>query len=391
MRELGLGRAGTGTGAVGLAEARERASEMRRLVKAGTDPLAKREADAANAKAEAAAAAIRGRTFRDVAEFFLASHGPGWRNPKHRQQWRNTLVAYAHPHIGAVPVAEVGTAHVMAALEPIWRTKPETASRVRGRIEAVLDYAAAREWRSGENPARWRGHRARLLPARGRVARVEHHAALPWRDVGAFMAALRQRQGVAARALEFAVLTAARTGEVLGMCWAEVDLDLALWTVPAERMKAGREHRVPLPPAAVELLCRLRPPEPIDHTTDVASTAAPVFPGAGAGRPLSNMAMLMLLRRMGHSDLTAHGFRSSFRDWVAEATNFPRDLAEAALAHVIGDKTEAAYQRGDLLVKRRRLMHAWAGYCAKVTLERDAVVSIGRASSGAARPPAAAR
>jgi integrase len=223
MRELGLGRAGTGVGAATLAEARERAADLYRLVKAGIDPLAKREADAASAAAEAAAAVVRGRTFRELAGMFLASHEAGWRNPKHRQQWRNTLETYVDPHMGAVPVAEVGTAHVMAALEPIWAAKPETASRVRGRIEAVLDYAAAREWRRGENPARWRGHLAKLLPARGRVAKVEHHAALPWSEVPSFMRVLRQREGTAAQALELAVLTAARTGEVLGMRWSEID------------------------------------------------------------------------------------------------------------------------------------------------------------------------
>ena len=375
MREVGLGRAGSGAGAVALAEARERAADLQRSVKAGVDPLAKREADAASAAAEAAAAAIRGKTFRDVAELFLASHEAGWRNPKHRQQWRNTLEAYAHPHMGAVPVADVGTAHVMAALEPIWTAKPETASRVRGRIEAVLDYAAAREWRRGENPARWRGHLAKLLLSLGRVAKVRHHAALPWAEVPHFMRLLRQREGTAARALELAVLTAARTGEVLGMRWSEIDFAQAVWTVPAERMKAGREHRVPLAPAAVALLRGLPPPDAPNHLTEGAG-AALVFPGAGAGRPLSNMAMLMLLRRMGRGDLTAHGFRSSFRDWAAEATTFPRELAEAALAHVNADKTEAAYQRGDLLGKRRRLMEAWAAYCAKSAEMGGRVVSI---------------
>jgi integrase len=364
MRELGLGRAGIGAGAVSLAEARGRASNLYRLVKAGVDPLAKREADAASAAAEAAAAQIRSKTFRDVAEMFLASHEAGWRNPKHRQQWRNTLDTYTHPHMGAVPVTEVATAHVMSALEPIWTAKPETASRVRGRIEAVLDYAAAREWRRGENPARWRGHLAKLLPARGKVARVEHHAALPWAEIPSFMYLLRQREGMAARALEFGILTAARTAEVLGTRWCEIDFEQAVWVVPAKRMKAGREHRVPLAPAAVALLRGLLPPNAPNHLTEAAGAAGLVFPGASEGRPLSNMAMLMLLRRMERGDLTAHGFRSSFRDWVAEATTFPRELAEAALAHVNGDKTEAAYQRGDLLAKRRRMMEAWAAYCA---------------------------
>lgn len=379
MREIGLGRAG-GPGAVALAEARERAADLQRQVKAGVDPLAKREADAASAAAEAVAAEIREKTFRDVAGLFLASHEAAWRNPKHRQQWRNTLDAYAHPHMGDTPVAEVATEHVTAALEPIWREKPETASRVRGRIEAVLDYAAARGWREGENPARWRGHLARVLPARAKLAKVEHHPALPWREAGAFMAALRAREGMAARALELVILTAARTGEALGMRWGEVDLGDGLWTVPAERMKAGREHRVPLPAAATALLRGLNTPagpfptagrerESIGTIGTIGgigvgpSADALVFPGVSPGRPLSNMALLMLLRRMGRGDLTAHGFRSTFRDWAAEATAFPRELAEAALAHTLRDKVEAAYRRGDMLEKRRRLMEAWAAFC----------------------------
>jgi integrase len=268
--------------------------------------------------------------------------------------------------MGNLPVADVDTAHVMATLEPIWHAKPETAGRVRGRIESILDYAKARGWRTGENPARWRGRIANLLPKRGKVQRVQHHAALPWRDMGAFMVALRTEAGTAARALEFTVLTAARTGEVLGARWGEVDLSDAVWTVPSDRMKSGREHRIPLSEAAMAVLNALHPligAEPDDW----------VFPGGRAGRPLSGMAMLMLLRRMGRGDLTTHGFRSTFRDWTAETTAYAREVAEAALAHALGDKVEAAYRRGDLFEKRRRLMEEWAMFCFRPTSAAEAV------------------
>jgi integrase len=260
--------------------------------------------------------------------------------------------------MGDLPVAAVGTAHVLAALQPIWQAKPETAARVRGRIEAVLDYAKTREWRDGENPARWRGHLSNLLPAPAKVAPVEHHAALPSRDIGAFMTALRRQAGVAARALEFTILTAARSGEVLGARWSEIDRDAAIWTVPAGRMKGGRDHRVPLSEPALAVLhgaAKLR------TSNDVA---LPCFQAAArGGMQLSNMAMAMVLRRMQRNDLTVHGFRSSFRDWTAEATDYPREVAEAALAHVLGDKVEAAYRRGDLFDKRRRLMDDWGAFC----------------------------
>jgi len=267
--------------------------------------------------------------------------------------------------VGDLPAADVGTAHVLGALELIWRTKPETATRVRGRIEAVLDYAKVREWRTGENPARWRGHLDHLLPARSKVAKIEHHAALPWREIGAFMAVIRGREGIAARALEFAILTAARTGEALGGAWGEVDLSADLWTVPAARMKAGREHRVPLSAPALVLLGEMAKLRATDDP------AAPIFPGQEAGRLLSNMALLMALRRMGRADLTALGFRSTFRDWVGETTGYPADVAEAALAHTQGDKTVAAFARGNLFDKRRRLM---AEYCAQPVTARRAVV-----------------
>ena len=338
---------------VSLADARDAAQAARQHVRAGRDPL---DAKRAREAEEASRAGLN--TFGEIGAAYISAHEAAWRNPKHRQQWHNTLATYANPILGGLPVADVETGHVLRVLEPIWRTKPETASRVRGRIECILDYAKARGWRAGENPARWRGHLDNLLPAPGKVAKVEHHAALPWKEIAAFLVSLANHEAVAARALHFAILSAARTGEALGATWGEIDLSQAVWTIPATRMKAGREHRVPLSDAALATLhavAELRQDDGAD---------APVFPGHKPGKPLSNMALLMLLRRMGRPDLTAHGFRSTFRDWVAEATSHPRELAEAALAHVLGDKTEAAYQRGDLLEKRRRLMSDWADYCA---------------------------
>lgn len=357
LREMGLGSADL----FPLADTRQRAAELMRKVKTGIDPLAERDA----AKAEAGL----GKAFGQVADAYIAAHEAGWRNPKHRQQWRNTLTTYVLPSIGALPVASIDTGHVTAILEPIWREKTETASRVRGRIEAVLDFATARGWRTGDNPARWRGHLDNLLPARMKVAKVQHHAALPWRQMAGFMVDLGKQEGVAPLALRFAILTAARTGEAVGATWGEIDLTEKVWTVPAARMKAAREHRVPLSAGALDVLAemaRLR--------TD-RSDGAPVFPGGKAGKPLSNMALLMLLRRMERADLTAHGFRSTFRDWCGESTNHPREVAEAALAHTIKDKVEAAYARGDLMEKRRRLMEDWAGYCARPAMA-GAVVPI---------------
>ncbi|HUY05086.1 MAG TPA: integrase arm-type DNA-binding domain-containing protein [Rhodocyclaceae bacterium] len=362
-REAGFGRAGEGSGEVSLAQARERAAEWRRLLKAGIDPLVQREAEEAHQKAEAQARAAQAMTFRDVAAMFMGAKEAGWRNAKHRAQWKTTLETYVFPHMGDLPVGKVETAHIMAALEAIWTAKPETASRVRGRIEAVLDYATARGWRTGENPARWRGHVANMLPSRSELAPEGHHAALPWREAGVFMAELGKREvgSTAALALRFTILTAARSGETLGARWREIDLDEGVWTVPAERMKARREHRVPLNGAALTVLrqaAKLR-------TSD--DPAAFLFPGQASGRPLSVMAMTMVLRRMGRGDLTVHGFRSTFRDWAAETTSFDGATAEMALAHTLRDKTEAAYRRGDLFEKRCRLMDAWARHCATVS------------------------
>ncbi len=372
-REMGLGRAGDDRAAVPLSEARDKAADLFKLVKAGIDPLAKRDAEAAEAAAEAQRAAIRGMTFRSVAETYLAANASAWKNPKHRAQWGATLETYVYPHLGALPVAEVGTEHVLAALEPIWRTKAETAARVRGRMETVLDYATARKWRTGENPARWRGHLAILLPSRAKVAPQEHHAALPWTEIGGFLAALRGQAGVGARALEFAILTAARSGEVLGATWGEIDQAAKVWTVPAARMKAKREHRVPLSVPALALLAEMAKARTCD------APSAFVFPGAQPNKGLSIMAMAMVLRRMKRDDITVHGFRSTFRDWAGETTSTAREVLEAALAHTLGSKTEAAYARGDLFEKRRVLMGLWAEHCERAAEPASAkVLPIGR-------------
>ena len=347
-RDIGLGAA-AGPGAISLSSARDVADALRLKVKAGIDPLEERQRMVADALATAQAAEIAGVTFKAVAEAYIAANEASWRNAKHRQQWRNTLATYVYPEIGELPVADVGTPHVLKILEPIWRAKAETASRVRGRLETVLDAAKARGYRTGENPARWRGHIAQILPARARLTRG-HHKALPYEAVPTFMQALREREAVAALALEFAALTATRTGEVLGAVWEEVDLEKAIWTIPPARMKASKEHRVPLSPRAVEILESVKPlSNPL------------VFPAAKGGK-LSGMAMTMLLRRM-KVDATVHGFRSAFRDWAAECTGYAHEVCEMALAHVIGNKAEAAYRRGDLFEKRRRLMAEWATYC----------------------------
>jgi integrase len=344
-REMGLGPLHV----IPLSEARTRAAECRRLRLDGIDPIEARKGQRDRARLEAATA----MTFDACATAYIEAHQAGWQNAKHRDQWRNTLSTYAGPVFGALPVQAVDVGLVMKVLEPIWHMKPETASRLRGRIEVILDWATVRGYRKGENPARWRGHLDKLLPARGKIRKVEHHAALPYRDIPSFMIALREQEGIACQALGLLILTAARTGEVIGARWDEFDLDERIWTVPADRMKAGKEHRVPLSDAAIAVIERLKERRIGDF----------IFPGGRVGKPLSNMAMLKLLDRMGWGDLTAHGFRSTFRDWAAEQTNFPREVAEMALAHTIGDKVEAAYRRGDLFEKRRQLMEAWANFC----------------------------
>jgi integrase len=352
-RDMGLGPYPD----ISLAEARTRALAHRKERHDGIDPL-----DAKRAQRQAQRLSVaKGRTFREVAEEFISRNEAAWRNAKHRQQWRNTLATYVYPTLGELPVSAIDAGLVVQVLDPIWAEKPETASRVRGRIEAVLDAATVRGFRQGPNPAQWKSNLAHILPARARVRKVAHHAALPFDDVPAFLTVLRGRAGMAARALEFAIFTAARTGEVLGARWGEIDLTGKVWTVPAERMKAHREHRVPLSAAAVAVLETMRPlalardgnPDP----------AAPVFPAPGGAVCMSNMVFLMLLRRMGRYDLTAHGFRSTFSDWAAERTAFPREVVEMALAHAIENKVERAYRRGDLSQKRRRLMADWARFC----------------------------
>jgi integrase len=308
--------------------------------------------------------AAKAVTFQQAAERMMASHEAAWRNPKHRAQWRATLATYVYPTFGGLSVGAVDTGLVLRVLEPIWTAKPETASRVRGRIETVLDWAKARGYREGENPATWRGHLDKLLPNRRKVKRVEHHAAMPYAALPSFMGELGRREGVSARALEFAILTACRTGEVIGARWSEIEGDV--WTIPADRMKAGAEHRVPLSRAALDLLGNL--PREGEF----------VFIGGRAGRPLSNMAMLELVRGM-RPGLTVHGFRSTFRDWAAERTEFPNHVVEKALAHKVADKVEAAYRRGDLFDKRRSLMDAWAGFCGTSTTSAEVVAIRGKA------------
>lgn len=342
-RDMGLG----GFPDVPLADARTAARNARELIRAGLDPI--KEARAAVSARRASLA--KDLTFKEAAAAYMAAHEAGWRNAKHANQWKNTLATYAYPQIGELLVRDVELTHVLAILEPLWGEKTETATRLRGRIEQVLDWATARGHREGLNPARWRGHLDKLLARPSKVARVTHHSALPVSEVGAFMTALRDAEGMGARALEFSVLTAARSGEVRGATWTEIDLASGVWTVPGARMKAGREHRVPLSAPALKLLKAL----PRLDGSDL------VFP-APRGGPLSDMTLTAVLRRM---KVTAvpHGFRSTFRDWASERTNYPRDAAEMALAHAIGDKVEAAYRRGDLFEKRRKMMNDWATYC----------------------------
>ncbi|MGY4802847.1 tyrosine-type recombinase/integrase [Teichococcus aerofrigidensis] len=373
-REMGLGSADPDgrSGGVTLAEARQKAATALRLVREGYDPLDTRRAEEEARRAAEEAAAAQPRTFRMVAEDFLAERESGWSNPKHRAQWAATLTTHAYPVLGELGVAVVDTEHVLTVLRGIWTRTPETASRVRGRIEAVLDFARARGWREGENPARWRGHLAEVLPRPRKVRRPEHHPSLPWRQMPAFMAALRGREGVAVHALVFAILTAARTGEVRLARWQEIDWQERVWLVPAERMKAKRRHRVPLSPAALAVLEAVRP-------LGRGKTSL-IFPSPlRAGAALSDMTVAMVIRRMNTEAggdepawrdaegraVVPHGFRSTFRDWAGETRPEGREVAEAALAHTIRDKAEAAYARSDLLDRRRGLMDAWADWCGR--------------------------
>ncbi|MBN9602899.1 MAG: tyrosine-type recombinase/integrase [Afipia felis] len=342
-REMGLGpAAGPKKAGISLADARRKAEHARRLRFDGLDPLN---------ESRTRRAAKKSKTFGQFADELLPDIVKGFRNAIHRDQWRSTLQVYAKP-IRSKAISEIDTEDILKILKPIWTTKAETAGRVRGRIERVLDAAKAKGLRSGDNPARWQGHLKELLARRNKLSRG-HHAALPYENAAVFMQKLRERESVSARALEFTILTAARSGETLGARLNELDLDKALWIVPANRMKAGIEHRVPLTERAVKIVR--------DLMTDESTTDSFAFPGAKRGEPLSSMAMLQLLRDL-HKGITVHGFRSTFRDWAGDATNFPRDLAEQALAHTIKNKAEAAYRRSDALEKRRKLMEAWERY-----------------------------
>ena len=346
-RDAGLGS----YPAVTLIRAREEAERFRRLVAAGIDPIQARVEEREAAKTSAKKAT----TFEQCAKAFIASHEVGWRNDKHRQQWRSTLQTYCYPTIGALPVQVIETDHVVKILEPIWASKPETASRVRQRVERVLSWAKVRGYREGENPAQWRGHLDHLLPAKGKVRAVRHHPALPYQEMGTLMAQLREDSSISGRALEFLILTASRTSEALGALWAEIDVGERMWTVPAARMKAAKAHRVPLSPRALTIVREMAAIRQNEF----------IFPGRKPHRPLSQTALLMLLRRRGYGHITGHGFRSSFRDWAAEQTSSSREVAEMALAHTVPDAVEAAYRRGDLFQKRRKLMELWANYCGR--------------------------
>lgn len=353
-REIGLGPCHT----ISLSEARLRASDLRRQLIDGIDPFTARKA-AALANALEKAKAI---TFDQCAEQLIAAKRPGWKNEKHADQWISTLGTYASPVIGKLAVADIDTGLVLKVLEPIWASKQETASRLRGRIESVIDWATARKYRVGENPARWKGHLENLLANIDKADRIKHHAALPYAQISAFLKALRLQPGTASKAVELAILTACRSGEVRGASWQEIDLDGALWTIPASRMKAKKEHVVPLSAPALDLLRRQK----AESANDL------IFPGVRGGQ-LSDMSLTAVIRRMNGDvpiwmdangqTVTVHGFRSSFRDWAGEVSNFPREVIEHALAHQLKDKAEAAYQRGSLLEKRRLLMAGWANFC----------------------------
>lgn len=368
-RSMGLGSLIT----VNLGEARQAALACRKLLLDGIDPIAERD------KRKASMQELKRPTFEQCMRDCIHGKRDEWRNAKHAQQWENTLKTYALPFIGSMPVDAVDTAAVIRCLDPIWKTKTETATRVRQRIEAILDWARVRGYRTGDNPAAWRGHLAEVLPKPRKVTKVRNHPSLEYERIPAFMAALCTRDSVSGMALEFTILTAARTGEVIGARWAEIDRKAKTWTIPADRMKAGREHTVPLCDRALELLDAMQPLS-VDKLGKVPGFAF-VFPGAKVGKGLSNMAMSNLLDGMAWMDkagqtVTVHGFRSTFRVWAGERTNYPREVAEHALAHSLPDKVEAAYQRGTLFEKRRQLMIEWARFCASPAVEAAAVIPL---------------
>jgi integrase len=343
-KNMGLGA----LNAVSLAEAREKAADARRLIVSGIDPQAEKKAEKQKAKLEDA----KKMTFEQCAVAYIDAHKTGWKNAKHIWQWENTLTRFVYPVFGKLPVQDIDVALVLKVLEPIWKTKTETANRVRGRIERVLDWASSREYRIGENPARWRGKLENLLPAPSKIKKVVHQPALPYVDISDFMAELATKEGLGAIALQLTILTATRTSETLNAKWSEFDLKKGIWIIPAERMKAGKEHRIPLSDPALKILKNLHEAKINDF----------VFPSK-KDKPLSNMAMMMLVRRMERTDFVVHGFRSTFRDWAAEQTNYAWEVAEISISHTVGSKVEAAYRRGDLFEKRQRLMNEWARYC----------------------------
>jgi len=356
-REMGLGAEHTVT----LANARDKAQECRKLLSEGIDPIELRDMDEAQKRLKAA----RTQTFKACAEAYIDAHKESWRNAKHASQWVNTLATYVYPVFGEIPVQDVDTALIMKVLEPLWKKKAETASRIRGRIEAILDWASVREYRKGDNPARWRGHLENLLPRRSKVQRIEHQPALPYDRIGHFMATLKDQEGSASLALAFTILTASRTSETIGAAWDEIDLQKKLWTIPASRIKGGREHRVPLSEPALDILKELQKQRGLINPKSEKVKNDWVFTGQRKGKPLSNMAMLALLKRMKRTDITVHGFRSTFRDWAAEQTAYPREIVEACLAHASGDKVERAYLRTDFFDRRRQLMDVWGRCCAE--------------------------
>ncbi len=344
-RDMGLG----GFPDVTLAGAREAARIARYKIAEGLDPIAERAA----ARSALLAANDSAMDFKAAAQAYIAAHEASWRNAKHLQQWRNSLATYVYPVIGKLLVRDVALTHILKILEPMWHTKTETATRIRGRIEQVLDWATVRGYREGLNPARWNGNLKQILPAPSKVSTIKHYDALPWVEIGGFMQQLRQAEGMGARALEFAILTAARSGEVRGATWEEINLEAAEWNIPAERMKANKAHRIPLSSAALDVLRAL------PRTADTIFCFA-----APRGGQLSDMTLAAVLRRM-DVEAVPHGFRSTFRDWVAETTNYPNHVAEMALAHTIGNKVEAAYRHGDLFEKRVLMMADWANFCAR--------------------------
>ena len=359
-RDIGLG----GFPDVSLAGAKESARATREKIRNGIDPVAEKQSN----KSALIAAEGTTVTFERAADIFVKAKEAEWSNAKHAAQWRATVKAYAYPVIGNMLVRDVALPHILAILEPIWTTKTETASRLRGRLENILDWAKGRGYRTGDNPALWRGHLEHQLAKPSKVAKVKHHPALPYEDMGKFMAQLRKHDGLGSRALEFSILTATRSGEARGAKWSEIDLKAAVWAIPGERMKMKKEHRIPLSEAAIKLLINL---PRIDSNL--------VFPGSKNGSSISDMTMSAVIKRMGF-DVVPHGFRSTFRDWAAECTNYPREVAEMALAHAIGDKVEAAYRRGDLFEKRRRMMAAWSAFCASPSVKTGEVISLHNAA-----------